>query len=254
LRDLQAIAKVLPLIRRRGVYRLDTANLSRDQRLPSAMLQSFASNAGLSIACFKESAGSIPVISFAIAYDGIARGIAEEIITSIEQGSQCTFAYTNNRGEHATRTVSPIKLYTEQGKWYLMAKDSATNAIRVFDFLKIEHFAVLPDTPSDLTQADIDEANARRSIWASSDTEPIEVRVEADAYAARYLDEVPLHPSQSLLSPHAAGGATYLYTITHPMELLPKIKSWIPHLYIESPQSLRDELINELDEYRKNFD
>ena len=249
LRDLRRIGEVLPLIDQRGVYWLDTGRLSAAQRLPSAMLQGFASNAGLSISCLKESTSSIPIISFAIAYDGIAKPIAETIIRSIEQGSQCTFEYTNNRAIHATRTVSPIKLYTEQGKWYLLAKDGAVGELRMFDFLKIESFRVRTDLPSDLTSDDIAKADARPSIWSSSDRDAFEVRIEADAYAARYLDEVPIHPSQSLLSPRTEGGATYLYTITHPMELLPKIKSWIPHLHIDAPESLRRQLREDIDQY-----
>jgi predicted DNA-binding transcriptional regulator YafY len=253
LRDLQAIGAVIPLSRKRGVYRLDTSDLSQSQRLPSAVLRSFASNAGLSIACLNDTPSNISMIRFAITYDGINRSIAEAIIESIEQERQCTFGYTNNRDQHATRTVSPIKLYTEQGKWYLLAKDSNLGELRMFDFLKIKSFRVRTDLPSDLTPDDIAEAEARPSIWSSSDTEPIEVRIEADAYAARYLDEVPLHPSQKLLSPHADGSATYLYTITHPMELLPKIKSWIPHLHIDAPKTLRQQLIEEIDRYRKEL-
>ncbi len=248
-RDLQKISQILPVLSKRGVYWLDTDKLSSTQRLPSAMLQSFASNAGLSIACLKGSASSIPVISFAIAYDGIAKEIAEEIIKSIEQGSKCTFDYRNNRGIRAQRTVSPIKLYTEKGKWYLLAKDDTSEKVRTFDFMKIEDFRVLSGVRSELTQADIYEANSRRSIWASSDTEPFEVQLEVSAYARRYLEEVPLHHTQSLLSPHSDGSAIYLYTITHPMELLPEIKNWIPHIHILSPKTMQHELQKDISRY-----
>ncbi len=252
-RDLQKISQILPVISKRGVYWLDTDQLSSAQRLPSAMLYSFASNAGLSIACLKESASSIPVISFAIAYDGISKKIAEEIIKSIEQGSKCVFDYTNNKRVRARRRVSPIKLHTEKGKWYLLAKDDNSKQVRSFDFLKIEGFRVLSGTPSELTQTDIDEANSRSSIWASSDTEPFEVQLEVSSYARRYLEEVPIHHTQSLLSPHSDGSATYLYTITHPMELLPEIKNWIPHIHILSPETMRNELQQDIMIFLENI-
>jgi predicted DNA-binding transcriptional regulator YafY len=35
------------------------------------------------------------------------------------------------------------------------------------------------------------------------------------------------------------------------MELLPKIKSWIPHLHIDAPETLRQKLIEEIDAYRE---
>jgi len=254
LRDFKKIASILPLTSHKGFYWLDTSELSQTQRLPSAMLQSFASNAGLSIECLKGSVSSIPVISFAIAYDGIAKGIAEEIIKSIEQGSKCTFMYVNNKGIRAKRTVSPIKLYTEKGKWYLLAKDDSSQSVRSFDFLKIEAFKVLTGTASELTKEDIDEANNRSSIWASSDMEPFEVKLYVSAYARRYLEEVPLHRSQSLLELHEDGPAVFTYTITHPMELLPEIKNWIPHIHLLSPESMRNDLRNDIESFLEKMD
>ncbi len=98
-------------------------------------MHSFASNAGLNIDCFQDSLNDLPLISFAIAYGGINKEIAEAIVESIEKGCKCQFNYTNNKGEKSTRTVSPIKLYTAKGKWYLLAKDDKSKEIRFFDFL-----------------------------------------------------------------------------------------------------------------------
>lgn len=252
-RDLHKISRILPVLSKNGIYWLDTDKLSSTQRLPSAMLHSFASNAGLSIACLKGSASSIPVISFAIAYDGIAKEIAEEIIKSIEQGSKCTFVYRNNRGIRAQRTVSPIKLHTEKGKWYLLAKDDTSQQVRSFDFLKIEGFRVLSGIPSELTSADINEANSRSSIWSSSNTEPFEVRLYVTAYAKRYIEEVPLHRSQVLEELHADGNAVFAYTVTHPMELLPEIKNWIPHIHLLSPKTMKETLQEDIETFLKEM-
>jgi predicted DNA-binding transcriptional regulator YafY len=35
------------------------------------------------------------------------------------------------------------------------------------------------------------------------------------------------------------------------MELLPKTKSWIPHIHIDAPKTLRQQLIEEIDAYRE---
>jgi len=88
-RDTKKIGKIIPLISKRGIYRIDTSKIAHLNSLPSAMLHSFASNAGLSIDCLQGSEESIPVISFAIACDGIPKEIAEEIIESIEKGCKC---------------------------------------------------------------------------------------------------------------------------------------------------------------------
>ncbi len=194
------------------------------------------------------------MISFAITYDGIDPSIAEPIIRSIEQGCQCAFDYTNNRGERSHRTVSPIRLRTEKGKWYLLARDSASGQVRTFDFLKIRTFSVLGNTPARLSPNDIREAAERSSVWASSDTDPYEVRLYVTPYARRYLDEVPLHRTQRLAELHTDGHAVYSCTITHPMEILPEIKNWIPHIHILSPDHLRQQLREDIESFLKEIE
>jgi len=248
-RDMHKIGKIIPLISKRGVYRIDTSKMAHLNSLPSAMLHSFASSVGLSIDCLQGAEESIPVISFAIAYDGIPEKIAEEIIESIEKRCKCRFGYTNNEGISSIKTVSPVKLYTAKGKWYLLAKDDASKEVRSFDFLKIRAFELLSDVPYDLTPAEIDEANNRLSIWTSSSQKSFEVRLYVSAYAKRYLLEVPLHKSQTLESPHTDGTATFTYQITHNMELLPEIKNWIPHIQVIEPKELRDVLKEDVERY-----
>jgi predicted DNA-binding transcriptional regulator YafY len=194
------------------------------------------------------------VISFAITYDGIDRSIAEGIIRSIEQGSKCAFDYTNNRGERSHRTVSPIRLRTEKGKWYLLARDDASGQVRTFDFLKIRSFEVLSSTAAELSTAEIEDAATRSSVWASSDTEPYAVRLYVTPYARRYLDEVPLHRTQRLEELHTDGHAVYSCTITHPMEILPEIKNWIPHIHILTPDHLRKQLREDIESFLKEME
>ncbi len=253
-RDLKKISGAgIPLLSKRGEYRIDTSQLSRMSRLPSALLHAFASNAGLSIECLGGSGEGIPLISFAIAYSGIDKQIAESIIESIEKGCKCRFVYTNNRNITTTKMVSPVKLYTAKGKWYLLAKEDTTAQVRPFDFLKIRDFTLLANTPQDLTPEEIVKANRRASIWSNDDAMPFDVRIYASAYATRYLKEVPLHPSQQLDMPHNDGTAEFVYTITHPMELLPEIKNWLPHLHIIEPKLLRDSLREDVEQYLREM-
>ena len=254
-RDMYKIIEAgIPLVSKQGEYRIDAAKLSHISRLPSALLHAFASNAGLSIECLGGRGEGIPLISFAIAYSGIDRQIAEAIIESIEKQCKCRFVYTNNRSITSTKTVSPIKLYTAKGKWYLLAKEDASTQIRPFDFLKIRGFKLLVATPQDLTPEELDRANLRASIWSSEDAEPFTVRVYASAYATRYLQEVPIHPSQHLDMPHNDGAAEFTYIITHPMELLPEIKTWIPHLHVIEPRDMRDSLREDMEIFLGQMD
>jgi len=123
---------------------------------------------------------------------------------------------------------------------------------RGFSFAKIRDFAPL-NSPSTLSEADIRRESARASVWQSSGAEPFRVELLVGASVRHYFDEVPLHPSQTLVELHSdTGDAVYAYRITHPMELLPEIKSWLPHVHILSPQSLAKQLKHELIEYLKS--
>ena len=62
-RDMNKIADAgIPLLSKRGEYRLDTTRLSQSNRLPSELLHSFASNAGMSIECLGGEHEGIPLI------------------------------------------------------------------------------------------------------------------------------------------------------------------------------------------------
>ena len=252
-RDIEKIAEVVPIVKKRGVFHLDMDATHETRKLERLLIGAFATNAGISLDCLEESKREIPLITFAVAYGGLNETIAEGIIESIEKGCRCGFVYTNNRGETDRRDVSPLRLYTAKGKWYLLAKDRKDGAIKIFDFLKIRSFQTLPNLRSEVTETDKEAAAKRPSVWSSSDSEPFEVRLYASAHAARYLKEVPLHPSQRLDMPHSDGTAEFLYTVTHPMELLPEIKNWIPHVHVIEPAWLRDELRKDVEDFLKEM-
>jgi predicted DNA-binding transcriptional regulator YafY len=172
------------------------------------------------------------------------------MIESIEKRLQCRFDYTDKNGKRTRRTVSPAMLYTEKGRWYLIANDEAKNQVRVFAFANIDRFEVLPGEKSTLNEERIRHISKRASVWQSDDAEPFEVTLWVDTSVRRYLEEVPLHPTQTLVELHAdSGDAVYAYRITHPMELLPEIKSWLPHIRILSPKSMQKTLQEDLRTY-----
>ena len=253
-RDINKISEIIPIIKKRGMFHLDMRAVHEKHKFERSLISAFATNAGISLECLEGSKDEIPHITFAIAYGGLNASIAEGIIESIEKVCQCSFVYTNNRGITDLRIVSPIRLYTAKGKWYLLAKEHKSETIKIFDFLKIKAFHTLPQRRSEVNETDKAMAAHRPSVWSSSDRKPFDVRLYASAYATRYLKEVPLHPTQKLDMPHEDGGAEFVYTITHPMELLPEIKNWIPHIQIIEPTGLRSDLREDIEKYLEEME
>jgi len=247
-RDLKLIAEVLPLKSNRGLWWLDRNNI-KEQKLAYELIKSFSQNAGLDIECLQDSKDSLSLISFAIAYESIDENIAKKIIDSIKSKLSCRFFYTNNKGKKSQKVVSPILIFTQSGIWYLVAKENSTNIIKKYSFEKIKLFETLDSVPSIATAKDIKEAKKHKNIWYSSDKEPFVVELFVDKYAYGYIQNNPLHFSQSIKELLVDGGAILTYEITNSMELLPKIKEWIPYITILEPNDLKKNLIDELNEY-----
>jgi predicted DNA-binding transcriptional regulator YafY len=252
-RDFIKINNIIPLKNKRGYYWIEPSSLQESQKLPIKLMQSFASNVNVEINCMPKNEESISMITFAIAYNSINKKIAEAIIKSIEQSVKCQFKYTNNKQESSKKVVSPIKLLTEKGKWYLVAKDTKDNVIKNYDFLKIKEFEVTRNK-SHLNSKDINYAAKITSVWASHNKKLFDVTIFVDSYAKHYIDEMPLHITQKLSIPYNDGSAEYVYKITNKMELLPKIKEWLPHIYILEPIKLKEELKKDIAKYLKYID
>jgi len=247
-RDLKLISEVLPIKSSRGLWWLDRESI-KEQKVAYELIKSFSQNARIDIECLQDSKDNLSLISFAIAYESIDEDIANKIIDSIKSKLSCQFSYTNNKGEKSKKVVSPILIFTQQGFWYLVAKENSTNLIKKYSFNKIKSFNTLKDVPSIATIDDIKEAKKHKNIWYSSDKKPYIVELFIDDYAFKYIKDSPLHFSQSLKELLSTGGAVVNYEITNSMELLPQIKEWIPHITILKPDSLKQELEQELKEY-----
>ncbi len=56
----------------------------------------------------------------------------------------------------------------------------------------------------------------------------------------------PFFPSQKFLQSNDDGSIDFSLSFTQAIEILPFIKQWQPHITILSPQTLKDELIDDL--------
>ncbi len=248
-RDFQKITKVIPLINRRGVWSLDHSSLEGSGRsLSSTVLYAFAQNAGLDLICFDRESLSQERVDFAIAYGSLPKTLGTQILEALEQERQCRFRYQKSDGS-SQRHCDPIKLYTENGRWYLIAKDYRDDRIKTFLLSRISTFHTLQDAVT-LTPAMLEEAEAIYSVWKSGrDASPVRLYIQPEA--ARYIRETPLHKTQKILDEHHDGCIETGYLITHKLEILPQIKSWIPHISILEPRWLRDELHSDMKKYQE---
>ena len=250
-RNLQEIATVIPLINKRGVWSLDleALKINRDS-LDITLLRSFASSVHLDLSCFDLYSVSKDLVNFAIEYKNLPKALGEAIVDAMQKQRSCSFIYSKPKSK-SSRSVDPIRLFTQQGEWYLIARDHKDSKLKTFNLAKIEHFKIQDEEfhlPSKLKQ----EAASFKNVWSSSGAKKISVILYINAFAAKYIKESKLHHSQKIVDEHYNGDIEVECTITHKLELLPAIKSWLPNIQILEPKWLRDELINDCKQFLKD--
>ena len=249
-RDMHKINQDIPLQNHNGIWSLDRSKLSKtDNTLNHMLLSSFAQNLELEVECLERSNLSSKKIAFAIEYKKMPKKLGEALASSMMNDEKCGFVYVKSKVS-SKRVVDPIKIYTENGRWYLIARDYKDDRIKYFNLEKIRHFKRVKEKQT-LTPKMIAQANSLKSIWSSSDQVRYRVLLYVKPKIAEYIKDIKLHKSQIIEDEHHDGGLEVHCEITHKLELLPQIKYWLPGVYIIEPKWLRDELMGELEMYQK---
>ena len=100
----------------------------------------------------------------------------------------------------------------------------------------------------------LDEADSIKSIWSSSSADTHRVVLSIDPSIAGYIEDIKLHKTQEIVDRHYDGGLEVHCTITHKLEILPTIKSWLPNIHIIEPKWLRDDMMRDLEYFRDEDD
>lgn len=166
----------------------------------------------------------------------------------IQQAIEHSSALSINYREKGTRTICPYKIATFDGYWYIMARDTKDNKIKSFYFkemadieLTTEHFMKEEGTLNRIDNA----VNAYFDYHA----EPFEVQLEVSPQVAHILKRKKINPTQYVINEYDDGTIEVSLTITYPMEIIPFIQSWMPHIRVISPQVLQDQLEQNLKVY-----
>ncbi|MDD3591929.1 MAG: WYL domain-containing protein [Sulfurovum sp.] len=249
-RDMLKITQSIPLENRNGIWSLERSVLSRgEDDLNHILLSSFARNLEIEVECLERSNLSSEKISFAIEYKNLPKKLGEALAASLVNDEKCGFVYLKSEGS-SERVVDPIKIYTENGRWYLIARDYKDDGIKYFNLEKIRDFRRVKEKQT-LTPEMIAQADSMKSIWSSTGKESFRVVLYVRPEIAEYIKDIKLHKSQTIEDEHYDGGLEVHCEITHKLEILPQIKYWLPRVHIIEPKWLRDELMEDLEVYRQ---
>ena len=160
------------------------------------------------------------------------------------------FQYTKMGSDKAElRKVHPLHLGEVDKGWYLVAHDTARNAIRTFALPRISQIKVA--TTKFQRPADFDARNYFRNsfgVWTNADTgaKPYEVRVQFEGYAARVIPERRWHESQDIRELNAKGTKIEMrMTLSNLEDVTRWVLSWGSQAKVLGPVELIDAVRDE---------
>jgi len=140
----------------------------------------------------------------------------------------------------STRTVSPYKIVSFEGFWYLYGKELSDGKLKTY-YLK------------DITQTKVEEESFLKdefalerlkyaiNTWFEPNSPLFEVKLLAKKEVAKYFHRRPLSLDQHIEK--SADGEIITLKATSKREILHEVKRWMPSLLIIEPKWLRDESI-----------
>lgn len=251
-RDFKSIGKTVPLKNHNGNYSLDTSGQHPlGDELNYHLVSSFAHDMKIKASCIDKANFSKDIVSFAIKYEKLPKELGLKILGAIKRNKKLTFDYKKSKDDITSRSVSPVKILIDStsGSWYLVAIDDKSHEVRKFTLQKIKNFK---ESNIDFILSDDEQkaADEIKNVWHSSNHETHTIRLYIEKEVAPYFSDIKLHHTQTIEGRDMDGGIEISCVITHKMEILPNIKSWLPHIFILEPKWMKDELLESVKIYQ----
>ena len=166
------------------------------------------------------------------------------IIHAIKNRVQLNFVHQSFWKEKSThRSVEPYGIKEYKRRWYLVAKDNQDNRIRTFGLDRISDLEITQTRfiyPAGFNIHQLFE-NAYGIMLGSNGQQPEEVILSFTSEQGKYIQTLPLHPSQKILVDNEDEYRISLNVyITLDLEM--DIRSWGENVEVVTPESLRKEI------------
>lgn len=152
--------------------------------------------------------------------------------------------FAANTGEITERVIDPQRLLCNRGTWYVIAWCQLRRDLRLFALHRIEHYEMTTQKFEPLAEGKLEEW-LQSPLFIEHQERMVNVILQFDARAARYIKERLWHESQQL-EQHADGSCTLAF----PTSGLDEVRRWIltfgPQAEVIEPRELREQILAEL--------
>lgn len=169
------------------------------------------------------------------------------IVNAMRDGKALEMTYQNfNRTEPATFETHPYCLKIFRQRWYMLAKTIGKEELRIYSLDRIKDIKVLDkalELPAGFDAAEF--FSDYFGIVIGHNVQPSIMEIKASAEQAKYLESLPLHPSQTAVEV-TPEYTVFRYRLVPTFDLKQEILSRGSTLEVLSPGWLREEIIDEL--------
>ena len=159
---------------------------------------------------------------------------------------ELTYKKYMSEGEEI-RHIHPYAVKEHAKRWYIVAFSEEAGAIRVYAMDRI-----LSMTPTDgrfrmPKGFDVDDLfEASYGIYPPEDEPPVLVTVRTTPREAAYLRDLPIHPSQLYIGEDNEGRSLFAFRVIPNPDLVMELCKRGSRLEVLSPESLRQQVVEEL--------
>ena len=171
----------------------------------------------------------------------------EELKTAIKHRRYCNIIY-NEQEPKELINIQPQKILYAKNNWYLAAMTQnykINGGFKRFRINFIENLTLCSKTFHRNVQAENHIKNFQ-SLFQDFNQPNYEVVIRVNKKVARYFRVKKHLSSQQILQTHSNGDLTISYQINNDMEIIPLIKTWIPHLKVISPKRVHQKISKEI--------
>jgi len=166
----------------------------------------------------------------------------------IEDKEIVTVTFTNTQV-----TLELYKIAAFDGFWYLLAKDTDANKVKVYKLSQIKHIEPTA-TYHTTTQEYVSKILGKVHSAFFEDGNSFEVEVKVYKEVAIYFKSKEFLESQKILQEYEDGSLHVSFTVTHDEDIDNIIKSWLPHIEVIKPLRYKKKLLKELKDYIKKIE
>jgi predicted DNA-binding transcriptional regulator YafY len=170
--------------------------------------------------------------------------VFRDIERAIKNKNLLKITYKTNKTY--TTTIKPLKISNFEGFWYLNALN-ISNKYKTYHLKSIQKIEILKEN-FEVKEEILKNLDKAINIWFDPTKEPFLVELFVDKSVVKYFERKPISPTQQLIKNDDGSAIMYL-TITDEREIIRILKMWIPEVRILSPKSLKEKILNDIEQY-----